>query len=156
MDLHPIKTEEDLANELYQLAERARMGGLQSADIEIIDSIIETINKNSKTIDPEDFATEGSQPLTGSAELRNSYRMSVNRDAVAIFHELRMDMKITDVSTAGFGLFAEERPPNAENTYLEINGIDGMDIFYCNVCSIDEIDGGYHVGLSIYKKLPRL
>jgi hypothetical protein len=157
MDLHPIKTEEDLANELFQLAERAKMGGLQTENINIIDSVIETINKSSEIINPEEFATEGSQPLTGSAELRNSYRMNVNRDAIAIFPELRMDMTITDVSTTGFGMFSDEQPPEIDEIFLEINGIDGMDIYSCQVCSCESSqDEGYHVGLRIIKKLPRL
>ncbi|MBF0194781.1 MAG: PilZ domain-containing protein [Magnetococcales bacterium] len=156
MDLHPIKTDEDLANELFQLAERAKMGGLEGDNIESLDSIIENINNNSETIEPKDLVTKDSQKITGSAELRNSYRMNVNRDAIAIFKELRMDMKITDVSTTGFGLFSDEKPPEAQNIHLEINGIDGMDIYSCKVCSCNPSEGGYQLGLLIIKKLPRL
>jgi hypothetical protein len=156
MDLHPIKTEEDLANELFLLVERAKMGGLKSDNIEAIDSIVETINKSSEIIDLQEFAADNSQPVTSSEELRNSYRMNVNREAVAIFQEQRLHMNITDVSTTGFGLFSEEEAPQGESIHLEINGIDGMDIYSCLICYCGPKDSGYHVGLRILKKLPRL
>jgi hypothetical protein len=156
MDLHPIKTEEELANELFQLAERAKLGGLKSDNIDAIDEIIETINEKSEIIPNEFLSEKNDQPLTGSAVLRNSYRMNVNRDAVAIFHEQRLHMKITDVSTSGFGLLCESEVPFGEKIYLEINGIDGMDLFSCLICSCEPQEGGFHVGVRINKKLPRL
>jgi hypothetical protein len=156
MDLHPIKTEEDLANELFQLVERAKMGGLKGGHIEAIDSIIEIINQEHTIIDPTEFASKDSQPITGSAELRDSYRMNVNREAVAIIKEQRLHMNITDVSTTGFGLYSEDEAPHGENIYLEINGIDGMDIFSCMICYCGAKNDGFHVGLRVLKKLPRL
>ncbi|MBF0357740.1 MAG: PilZ domain-containing protein [Magnetococcales bacterium] len=156
MDLHPIKTEEELANELFQLAERAKLGGLKSDNIDAIDEIINTINESSEIIPKELLPEKTGQPLTGSAVLRNSYRMSVNRDAVAILQEQRLHMKITDVSTSGFGLHSETEVPFGENIYLEINGLDGMDLFSCLICSCEPQEGGFHVGVKINRKLPRL
>ncbi len=156
MDLHPIKSEEELANEMFLLVERAKMGGLKGENIEAIDSIIESIHEKDKLVDPEEFATENSQPITGSAELRSSYRMSVNREAVLILHEQRMDMTITDVSTTGFGLFSEEEVEHGKNIHLEINGIDGMDLFHCLICFCGKREEGFHIGLRVLKKLPRL
>ena len=157
MDLYPIQSEEELANELFNLVERAKMGGLNNSNIQSLDAIISEINQSSPQINPsKQRQAEENTTQAGSAEMRDSYRMSVNQEAVTIFHSQRHHMNIVDVSTSGFGLRSEESAPHGEEIYLEINGLDGMDIFHCIVCFCGTKDGIYHVGLRILKKLPRL
>ncbi|MBF0456114.1 MAG: PilZ domain-containing protein [Magnetococcales bacterium] len=156
MDLHPIETEEELANELFQLIERAKLGGLISENIEAIDSIVNHINLKSSPIELPEAILNEDREANSSEELRDSYRMDINQEAVAIFDGQRLNMDITDVSTSGFGLISEEEVPHGKNIYLEINGLDGMDIYACKICYCRVKKGVYHVGLRTQKKLPRL
>lgn len=154
MELYAILSEEELANALFQLSERAKMGNINGNLVGAIDDIITDINERNNNHTPTQEIPERREQ--NGEELRNAYRMRVNQEVIAIFEEQRVRMDLMDVSNTGFGLSSEIPAPQGENIHVEINGMDGMDIFRCQVCFCSKKEGRFQVGVRILKKLPRL